>query len=209
MSRSISSLVTATSTSLECSRLASSVLSSLIPWNVPGTSKNKFLDAYDSGDIKKASKICREMVPNEPMVGHEAIVNLVYMCIRGDMETPIDGVAIPTRTPAIQGPTRTRVKNELHAISSKKWPYIPLDRILWALRKNDLVPLQEDGTVWSGMLMGEKECGAPGSEDQYADFPLAKLTSDGELHITNASVHLTWCLFNSNTRSFEIVVYMG
>jgi len=33
---------------------------------------------------------------------------------------------------------------------------IPLDRIFSILAKHDLVPLQEDGTYWEGMLCGEE-----------------------------------------------------
>ena len=114
------------------------------------------------------------------------------------------------RGAAVPGPTRTRVKNELHAIGLRKWPYIPLDRIFWALRKNGLIPLQEDGTPWSGMLMGAKECG-PDAIDQQAHFPLAIMSDNdtGNWSMTNAGVHLSWCLLNTNPRSYEIVVYMG
>ena len=86
----------------------------------------------------------------------------------------------------------------------------PPGQDILGLRKNGLIPLQEDGTPWSGMLMGAKECG-PDAIDQQAHFPLAIMSDNdtGNWSMTNAGVHLSWCLLNTNPRSYEIVVYMG
>ena len=120
-------------------------------------------------------------------------------------------VKMSARGAAVPGPVKTRVKNELHAIGLKRWPHIPLDEIFWTLDKNGLMPLQEDGTRWTGMLMGGKGCGEEGAETQRATFPLAMMSANdsGEFIMTNTAVQLSWCLISQSPPRFEIVVYMG
>ena len=80
----LSQLVHATAGTMEVSGLAKSVLDALSPWSHANPLLGKFLDAYDSGDTKKASRICSSTVG--PKAGGEHVVNLVYRCVRGDVE---------------------------------------------------------------------------------------------------------------------------
>jgi len=53
------------------------------------------------------------------------------------------------------GSIRKRINKSLYAISKIYHPEIPLDKIFGALETEGVVPLQEDGTRWSGILCGD------------------------------------------------------
>ena len=213
--KSLISLVDATKGTMEVSKLASDVMQVMLPWNFSNPNKNKFLDDYDAKDMKKASRMCSTLT-GDPRAGHPAVVNLVYKCIRQELEEAgskhmNEPVKMSGRGAAVPAPIKTRVKNELYAIGQKSWQSIPLDQILWALRKNGLMALQEDGTEWSGMLMGLKECGDPDANTQRVSWPVAMQSANdaGEWIMTNTAVQLSWCVRRRDPIAFEIVVYMG
>ncbi len=211
---SLLGLISETEKTMEVSKLSMEILSKLSSWTRPSPDKNKFIDYYDSGDLKKASKLCSTLTGN-PKSGHEVVMKLVYAAIRQHLERDSkhvnDPVKMNGRGAAVPAPVKTRVKNQLHDICKKTWQSIPLDEILWTLKKNGLMALQEDGTEWSGMLMGTKECGDPEANNQRVSWPVAMQSpEDCDIWImTNTAVQLSWCVRRYDPMTFEIVVYMG
>ncbi|MCK9433833.1 MAG: hypothetical protein M0R32_03205 [Candidatus Cloacimonetes bacterium] len=113
------------------------------------------------------------------------------------------GVPIPTSD-------RRAITDFLHDVGRKYWEYIPLDEIFKMLEGHGIVPLQEDGTRWSGWLLGDKECGSPGSEDQRTLFQLAIRQPDGLWALSKNGILITWCTLNgTGTKKYEIVSYVS
>lgn len=91
---------------------------------------------------------------------------------------------------------RRAVNRDLKPVNSP--PYhesIPLDTIFAALRKHGLIPVQEDGTPWQGLL-----CGA----DSHTTFDL----KHGDQPIVNAALYLAWYRMDA-TGHYEIVTYLS
>ena len=100
---------------------------------------------------------------------------------------------------------KNKINKGLSDLSSP--PYyskIPLDDIFEVLGKEDIVVLQEDGTEWSGMLVGkgaETEFDiAPGSSIKKEDWGQTFTPFD------NAQLRLSWHKMESG--NYEIVVYI-
>lgn len=207
-------LISNTSGTMEVSKLSMEILSKLSSFTRPSPEKNKFIDYYDSGDLKKASKLCSTLTGN-PKAGHEVVMKLVYTSLRQHLENHTkhknEPVKSSGRASAVPGPIKTRLKNQLHEIGQKSWPYIPLKEIMWTIKKNGLMALQEDGTEWSGMLGGAKECGSPEAVNQRATFPLAMMSPEDcdTMIMTNTAIQMSWCARRYDPLMFEIVIYMG
>ena len=71
---------------------------------------------------------------------------------------------------------------------------IPVDLIFRILEKHDLIPIQEDGTAWSGLFSGQKG---------RADIELAY---EGKL-VKNATLQLQW--YELDSGRYEINVYVA
>lgn len=99
------------------------------------------------------------------------------------------------------------INRQLHALGNYH-EEIPLDTIFNALEEFDITPLQEDGTKWSGMLIGGGECGSDASQEQYANFELAMWQPDGSHILLKNGLYLTWCTMPSG-KKYEIVTYIS
>ena len=75
------------------------------------------------------------------------------------------------------GGVKNKINSELNALGDH-FSQIPLDTIQNILKKYNIYLLQEDGTPWSGFLVGGKNCGEDGAEEQRATFDMA--IKDGE-----------------------------
>lgn len=60
-----------------------------------------------------------------------------------------EDVSIPSRI-------RSKINDVLHSISTKYHKSIPITDIFNALKSQDVLPVQEDGTEWSGLLVGRE-----------------------------------------------------
>ena len=165
-----------------------------------------FMNAVDLG--KKAAVKKLLALSGSDGVSAE-VIQTVYTAIREGAESPMSNmVDLEKRGRAVPAKVKNKINKILHEIGGKKWQEIPLDEIFWAARKFGLVPLQEDGTEWSGFLVGGGECGSDEARDQVATFPLATKL-DGQWVPTNTTIFLAWCVLGWNPKRYEIVVYMS
>jgi hypothetical protein len=122
-------------------------------------------------------------------------------------------VDMEARGRPLQKTDKNEISKFLGDVSRKYWDHIPLQEIFDKLDSHGVVPLQEDGTRWQGMLLGDKECGSPGSETQRAHFRLAFRQPDGKWTLSSNCILLLWCrLFgreNAIDKRYEIVTYVS
>ncbi len=97
------------------------------------------------------------------------------------------------------------LNHEIHAIGNYH-SQIPLDKIKEILKTNSVIMVQEDGTPWSGFLMGKAECGTEDAKKQYADIDLA-FKKDNNYILSNNTLHVSWCLMPSGR--YEVVCYIS
>jgi hypothetical protein len=83
---------------------------------------------------------------------------------------------------------------------------IPIEKIFTILETNNVIPLQEDNTVWSGFLVGNASCGDDKAKNQVAHIMLACKVND-EYMVSNNSLYLSWCKMPSGKT--EIVAYVS
>lgn len=118
------------------------------------------------------------------------------------------------RTRQLPQSDKRAIGEELGLINRTYWESIPLKEIFDTLERHGVVPLQEDGTKWSGFLSGAKECGS-GSENQRALFRLALRNQEGAWELSSSTLSLTWCTINRSSEAngykpkFEIVSYVS
>ena len=84
---------------------------------------------------------------------------------------------------------------------------IPLSDVFLALSWEGLVPIQEDGTRWAGVLAGGAECGSDEARGQHADIPIAGKNANNLWCMTTAMLHLSWCKMHSGR--YEVVCYLS
>ena len=84
---------------------------------------------------------------------------------------------------------------------------MPVGQLFNALRDLGLEALQEDGTPWSGFLVGGAECGSEKAANQRANFPLAAKQEDGSYRLTKVALILSWCVMPSG--KYEIIGYLS
>lgn len=85
---------------------------------------------------------------------------------------------------------------------------IPLDKIFKILEKNGIVPLQEDNTYWSGLLLGGSD------KTQMVHFNLGWAKEYKEVHgmkmyqaIPNGVLTMTY--YKMQSGKFEVIAYIG
>ena len=83
---------------------------------------------------------------------------------------------------------------------------IPLKTIFTICEQNGVVPLQEDGTYWNGMIIGGADCGSNEAKEQIAHFDMA-FKADNEYVPSNNMLSLSWCKMPSG--KYEIVCYIS
>jgi len=84
---------------------------------------------------------------------------------------------------------------------------IPLGKIFDVFKKYNIYATQEDGTEWSGMLMGGADCGSNKAQDQRATFDLASKDRFGKLSPINLAFYMTWCKMPSG--KYEVIGYVS
>jgi len=100
---------------------------------------------------------------------------------------------------------KRNINNAIHNLGSYH-VQIPLQSIFNILKENNVIPIQEDGAYWSGMLIGGRECGEEGTKDQVANIDLA-INVNGQYLPCKNSLNISWCKMPSG--KYEIVCYVG
>ena len=111
------------------------------------------------------------------------------------------------RPVGIKPSMKNKAQKAVHAVVKGWHQEIPLDEIFDAVINNGLVPIQEDGYKWAGMLMGGKACGTEEARDQHATFPLVTKQDDGQWALTTTYLILNWCTMESG--KYEVVCYVS
>lgn len=104
--------------------------------------------------------------------------------------------------------TRSQINKGIALITNSYLKDIPLKEIFDLLELNNIIPIQEDGTKWSGFLMGSAECGSEKAKNQRASIQLVMKNPDGKWAMLNSNLILHWCTMN-NSGKYEIVCYLS
>jgi hypothetical protein len=115
-------------------------------------------------------------------------------------------VDLTQRTVPIPKPVKNKIMRQFHAMGDH-FVEIPLDEMENILAEHDIIMIQEDGTIWSGMLLGDKECGEEGAEHQRASIQLAIKKDDGQYYPAKTWLHMTWCRLSSGR--MEVIKYVS
>tara|TARA_Y100000310_G_C20506196_1_gene726536 strand:+ start:549 stop:923 length:375 start_codon:yes stop_codon:yes gene_type:complete len=102
---------------------------------------------------------------------------------------------------------KSKLNNAISALTQGYHDEIPLGGIFDVLKESGVIPVQEDGTEWSGMLVGGAECGSDETRNQVANIDLAVQGDGGLVPIPNASLYLSWCKMQSGR--YEVVSYVS
>lgn len=84
---------------------------------------------------------------------------------------------------------------------------IPVQSIIAALGAQGLVPVNENGERWQGMLAGAALCGSEEAKNQNAHIQLAAMGPDGKWELTTFWLYLSYCLLDSGR--YEIICYLS
>ena len=84
-----------------------------------------------------------------------------FMATRQNQDPSQPSFAVDVRSPDYPIPLtpRGRANKTLSEIGRKYWKEFPLDEIFNACESNGIIPIQEDGTEWGGMIGSQGECG--------------------------------------------------
>ena len=99
---------------------------------------------------------------------------------------------------------KRKANNKIYAVTSGFHDKIPIKDLFDALAEIGVHAVQEDGTPWSGMLIGGAECGDERTRDQVVHFDLVRTENGSPL---NNSLYLSWCKMPSG--KYEIVSYLS
>jgi hypothetical protein len=102
---------------------------------------------------------------------------------------------------------KKKLNNSIYNVTNDYYDQIPINEIFNILKSQNVVPLQEDGTEWSGMLIGGAECGSDEARSQVANFPLAQRVGEELVPFSNAELMLMWCKMSSGR--YEIISYVS
>ncbi len=105
---------------------------------------------------------------------------------------------------------KNEISKFLHEVGRKYWTYIPVKEIFDMLESHGIVPVQEDGTKWSGLILGDKECGHPECINQRTVFQVAIRQPDGLWALSKNGIFMAWCtLWGTGSKKYEIVSYVS
>ena len=108
---------------------------------------------------------------------------------------------------AVTQTAKNRINKSIHTLGNFH-EQIPLRQIFDICKENDIIPVQEDGKVWGGMLIGGAECGSDEARQQQAEFNVAVKNEDGRyVFVGNNILRLSWCKMGSG--KYEIVAYIS
>lgn len=102
---------------------------------------------------------------------------------------------------------KNKVQKSIYAIAKGWHSRIPIGEIFDALFEYGLIPIQEDGYRWEGMLIGGHECGSEGARNQFANLPTVARDANGKWALTTSYLHLTWCKMHGG--KYEVVCYLS
>jgi hypothetical protein len=151
------------------------------------------------------SKFDRRMKQNNTASLYEELSRMHVLNESMDMGAPIM-MREDKATNRIDPATKKNINRELHELMKPTYfAEIPLDDIFAVLEKNGVVPLQEDGTKWSGMLLGD---------DSHAYIELGMKSTEQDVHglpaytpVINTTLALSWHKMNSGKS--EVLAYLG
>ena len=119
---------------------------------------------------------------------------------------PNFAVDLRLKEKAIKPTPKKRINNAIHELGNHHHE-IPLQNLFDICEENGVIVLQEDGTKWSGFLVGGAECGSEKAiEHQKANFQLAVKQEDGEYVPAKNGLTLTWC--KRTNGDYEVVSYV-
>jgi hypothetical protein len=104
----------------------------------------------------------------------------------------------------IKASVRTKINNEISNIARGFHTKIPLSAILNVLETNGYRAIQEDGTPWQGMLIGNAECGTEKAKSQKASIDLVSISDNTPV---DNMLLLMWCTLQSGR--YEVVSYVS
>jgi len=104
------------------------------------------------------------------------------------------------KQPVIDAKTRRKINQKLYEISKAFHAQIPIQKIFNALEEYEVVPLQEDNTIWSGMLLGESGRATINIASKYSK------TDSTYRPYTNTMLILLWHKTDSR---YEITAYLS
>ncbi len=104
---------------------------------------------------------------------------------------------------------KSQIQKQIYEVTKDYHDQIPLQSMFDVLKSFNIVPLQEDGTLWSGMLIGGAECGSDEVADQIAGFDLAFQDPNQNrfIPINNTLLQIQWCKMPSG--KYEVVAYLS
>jgi hypothetical protein len=105
---------------------------------------------------------------------------------------------------------QNEINNYLHSLGATRHDSVPIGQIFDNMRMHGVVPVQEDGTPWSGFLMGNKECGTEEARKQNCIIRLAVRQADGTWGLSRRTLSLSWCVTHySPNAKYEVVAYVS
>ncbi len=114
---------------------------------------------------------------------------------------PVGGKRNPTMF-YISPSAKKKINDKLYSITKGYHEKIPLDKIFDILYSNNIIPLQEDNTEFSGFLVGIK-----------ADNVLFTLApKESEINkvyrpFKNVALHMSW--YQMSSGRYEVIAYLG
>ena len=109
---------------------------------------------------------------------------------------------------AINTATKKQINNKIYELGNYH-VQIPLKQIFDICKLHGVVPIQEDGKAWNGMLIGGAECGSDEARHQHAEFEVAIEIDEMKQYAVsrNNVLSLSWCKMGSG--KYEIVAYIS
>lgn len=114
-------------------------------------------------------------------------------------------VELGTGGKSIPSSIKKSINKEIHAMGNYH-QQIPISEIFSILRKYHVVPLQEDGAVWSGFVTSQGDCGSEKATQGPMQFDLATL--EGAEYVCSSN----WLIMSACTMPsgrMEIVAYVS
>jgi hypothetical protein len=121
------------------------------------------------------------------------------------MTTPFWEAGKIPRARGVNDSIKKRINKKIHTAIKGLKDSIPLQDLLKACEEEGLIPLDEDNTRLSGiMLVGGGECGSEQSKSQRATINMAIKLPDGSYAPTTSSLQISWCKLGNK---YEVTSY--
>jgi hypothetical protein len=112
------------------------------------------------------------------------------------------------KTTKIDNQRRNKINKELNKLLKITYfTSIPLDEIFDVLKQNDIVPLQEDNTEWSGLLCGREGRMSLELGDVMSKYKINDI--DTYTPLDNTSLVVTWYYMGDNSKKYEVIAYVA